>query len=157
MIYDFSALEFSVGDQDLMPTFQTPYASAADIYCARDTEIMPGSMVLVPTGLFIYHFDLEKWGHTHVFPDLQIRTRSVTSTDILPESVYTIDIDYRDEIRVPLLNLSTRSINLRYSQKIAQLVMSVGYRHPQLVTTGFGRTGGFDPTEDSTKAGEPAE
>ena len=160
MTYNFSAIEFSVGDPDLLPTFQTQYAAAADIYCSIPTIIMPGGLELVPTGLFIYRFDTEKWGHTDVYPEIQIRARSGLATRgrlVMPNGIGTIDIDYRDEIKVPLLNLGTQAVTLLYGQRIAQMVLSVGYRHEQLITTGIGRSGGFGSTGDSSRPGTPAE
>lgn len=152
-MYDFSSIEFSVGDPDLMPTFQTQFAAAADVYCAASSVVlMPGGMELVPTGLFIYRFDESRWGHTHVYPEIQIRARSGLATKgrvILPNGVGTIDVDYRDEIKVPLLNLGTQAVTLHYGQRIAQMILAVGYRHKQLITTGIGRSGGFGSTGDS--------
>lgn len=152
MMYNFSALEFSVGDPDLMPTFQTEFAAAADVYCSASTVIMPGGLAVVPTGLFIYRFDDEKWGRTDVYPEIQLRSRSGLATKerlVMPNGVGTIDIDYRDEIKVPLLNLGAQAVTLHYGQRIAQLVLSVGYRHEQLITTGISRSGGFGSTGDS--------
>lgn len=76
----------------VVPRYATPGAAGFDLVAAEDVIIQPGETKLVPTGL---SFELP-WGY-----ELQIRMRSGIAKRTflrLPNSVGTIDSDYRGEV-----------------------------------------------------------
>lgn len=97
------------------PVKATSGSAGFDIYCVEDVELLPSKIVLVPTGIYMQ------------FPpsyECQIRSRSSMAMKgvIIPNSPGTIDSDYRDEIKIIMLNLNNYPIQLRKRDKIAQMV-----------------------------------
>jgi dUTP pyrophosphatase len=103
-----------------LPAYMTAGAAGMDLHAAvhDDLEIVPGAIVLVPTGFAI------------AVPDgfeAQVRPRSglaVKHGISLPNTPATIDSDYRGEIRVPLINLGREPFHISRGMRIAQLVVA---------------------------------
>ena len=103
-----------------LPLYMTPGAAGMDLHAAIDGEltILPGAIVLVPTGLEV------------AIPDGfegQVRPRSglaVKHGISLPNTPATIDADYRGEIRVPLINLGREAFLVSRGMRIAQFVVA---------------------------------
>jgi dUTP pyrophosphatase len=130
-----------------LPNYQTLGSSGMDVraWLTESMILQPMERKLIPTGLFI------------ALPDgyeAQIRPRSGMAIKrglTLVNSPGTIDSDYRGEIMLPIINLSTETQQIENGERIAQLIVS---RYEKIqwnaVTTledtargsgGFGHTG----------------
>ena len=109
------------GAEDLpLPSPATPGAAGCDLHAAVVGELVlaPGARALVPTGFSIA-----------VPPgyEAQVRPRSGLALRfgvVLPNAPGTIDCDYRGEVKVLLINLSTELAKIRRGDRIAQLVIA---------------------------------
>lgn len=131
---------------ELYPIYSTQYSSGADVRAAEDTELEPGKVTLVGTGLYIN--GVMSGLPEAITPDLQLRARSSLAAlgIILANGVGTIDADYQDEIKVPLLNLGDSTYTLKKFEKCGQLVMCLANRFPGVKVLNVARTGGFGST-----------
>jgi dUTP pyrophosphatase len=101
-----------------LPSFATAGSSGLDIraYLTVPIQLNPMERVLVPTGLFI------------AIPEnleAQIRPRSglaIKQGLTCLNSPGTIDADYRGEIKVIIINLSTEMQTIQDGDRIAQMV-----------------------------------
>ena len=107
-----------------LPQYATPLSAGLDLRANLETPIVlkPLERTLVPTGLHI------------ALPagfEAQIRPRSGLALKkgiTLLNTPGTIDADYRGEIRVILVNLSTEEFVIEDGERIAQMVIA---RHEQ--------------------------
>ena len=129
-----------------LPSYQTTGAAGMDIcaYTPVDIVLLPHDRKQIPTGLFIELPD----GY-----EAQIRPRSGLAFKqgiTLPNSPATIDSDYRGEIKVALINLSTQSYTVRSGDRIAQMVIARYEKATWLATDSLSETergtGGFGHT-----------
>ncbi|MFT4204647.1 MAG: dUTP diphosphatase [Chitinophagaceae bacterium] len=102
-----------------LPTYATSGASGLDLraYINAPIELQPMQRVLVPTGLFL---ELPE-GH-----EAQVRPRSglaINQGITCLNTPGTIDADYRGEIKVILINLSTEIQTIKPGDRIAQIVI----------------------------------
>ncbi len=103
-----------------LPEYKTEGAAGMDL-CAAITEpikLEPLERILIPTGIKI---ELE-----HGF-EAQIRPRSGLSIKhgiTLINCVGTVDEDYRGEVCVPIVNLSTETYTIMPDERIAQMVIA---------------------------------
>jgi dUTP pyrophosphatase len=101
-----------------LPTYATAGASGMDIraYLTAPISLAPMERALIPTGL---HIAIpENW-------EAQIRPRSglaIKQGLTCLNAPGTIDADYRGEIKVILINLSTEMQTIQDGDRIAQLV-----------------------------------
>lgn len=131
------------------PAYETKGAAGMDLRAAlpQDTPIIIGPLerTLVPTGIAI---------ELPLGYEAQIRPRSglaLKSGITVLNTPGTIDSDYRGEIKVILINLSNQPVEIKASERIAQMVIaSVTQVSPLEVnelsltkrgTNGFGSTG----------------
>lgn len=130
-----------------LPAYATVGAAGMDLRAQLETPITlaPLGRVLVPTGLFI---ELPQ-GY-----EAQVRPRSGLAIKhglTILNSPGTIDADYRGEIKVALVNLSSEPFEIQDGERIAQLVVA---RHEEVTwqpveelgetergAGGFGHTG----------------
>lgn len=103
-----------------LPKYQTEGAAGMDLCAAIDEpiELKPLERKLIPTGLKI---ELE-----HGY-EAQVRARSGLSIKhgiTLINAVGTIDEDYRGEVCVPLVNLSSELYTIMPDERIAQMVIN---------------------------------
>ena len=135
------------GDPNLhLPKYMTPGAAGMDIAAsiARTEVLEPSGRALIPTGLAI------------ALPEnyeAQIRPRSglaLRNGLTVLNSPGTIDSDYRDEIKVLLVNLGTEIFQIHNGDRIAQMVIcpvtrasweEVGSLDSTERAGGFGHTG----------------
>jgi dUTP pyrophosphatase len=130
-----------------LPAYATSGSSGMDIRASMDIPqtLQPLERVLIPTGLFI---ELPN-GY-----EAQVRPRSglaVKQGITVLNSPGTVDADYRGEIKVILINLSSEEQVIQPGDRIAQLVIQQVQQVQwklveQLETTernagGFGHTG----------------
>lgn len=107
-----------------LPKYETEQSAGVDLRANIDEEIIlyPMERKLIPTGIFI---ELPK-GY-----EAQIRPRSGLAAKhgiTVLNSPGTIDADYRGEIMVILINLSSEYFSVKPGMRIAQMVIA---RHEQ--------------------------
>lgn len=129
-----------------LPEYQTQGAAGMDLCAAIDTPVLlkPFERKLIPTGIKI---ELE-----HGF-EAQIRPRSGISIKhgiTLVNCVGTIDEDYRGEVCVPVINLSTEEYMIQPNERIAQMIIAkvekAEIRVVQTLSETARATGGFGST-----------
>lgn len=129
-----------------LPQYETIGSAGMDIraYIQDEVVLMPFERKLIPTGLAIELPD----GY-----EAQLRPRSGLANKhgiTLPNSPATIDSDYRGEIKVGLINLSSESYRIKNGDRIAQLVIAkyekVEFLEVELLTETSRGTGGFGST-----------
>jgi dUTP pyrophosphatase len=103
-----------------LPTYETAASAGMDLRANLDADIVLNSLerILVPTGLFVEIPD----GY-----EAQIRPRSglaIKKGITLLNSPGTIDADYRGEIKVILVNLSSEPFVICNGERIAQMIIS---------------------------------
>lgn len=132
-----------------LPKYETPDSAGMDLRCATQQShiLNPGQRWAAPTGLCI------------AIPrgyEAQIRPRSGLALRqglTLINSPGTIDSDYRGEIKVALVNLSSEIVEVERGMRIAQLVVAPVVQAElvamddlevtQRGSGGFGHTGAF--------------
>ena len=112
---------YSAGGESFLPQYATTDSSGMDLkaYIDEPLHIEPFQRILVPTGIYVnlpsgYEF--------------QIRPRSGISYKrglTLINCVGTIDADYVNEIKVPIVNLSQETQTIAVGERIAQMVLDV--------------------------------
>lgn len=106
--------------QHELPQFATPLSAGMDIRASLEADVLlnPSERCLIPTGLFM------------ALPqgvEAQIRPRSGLAFKhgiTVLNAPGTIDADYRGEIKVLLINLSTEPFVIKDGERIAQLVVA---------------------------------
>jgi dUTP pyrophosphatase len=106
-----------------LPAYATPGSAGLDLQAAISTPLTlaPMQRVLVPTGYIV------------AVPrgfEAQIRSRSGLSIKhgiTLINAVGTIDSDYRDELMIPLINLSDVAYTINPGDRVAQLLLAPVY------------------------------
>lgn len=131
----------------ILPEYKTKGAAGMDLSAAINEPVLlkPLARTLIPTGIKI---ELE-----HGY-EAQIRPRSGLSIKhgiTLINCVGTIDEDYRGEVCIPVVNLSSEDYTIMPNERIAQMVISkVNQAEIEVVTElteternegGFGSTG----------------
>lgn len=140
-------VRYRVEDGVLAPSYQSSGSSGMDVraHLSESLVIKPGRSVLIPTGLYL---EIPS-GY-----EVQVRSRSglaLKNCIMVLNSPGTIDSDYRGEIKVILMNLSSEDFVINNNDRIAQLVLS-RYEKAELVLSdqleetergsgGFGSTG----------------
>lgn len=102
------------------PAYETAQSAGMDLKANIEEPVVIGSLqrVLVPTGLFI---------SLPVGFEAQIRPRSGLAAKhgiSVLNAPGTIDADYRGEIKVILVNLSTEPFTINPGERIAQMVVA---------------------------------
>ena len=103
-----------------LPAYETFASAGMDLRANLENEIIlkPLARAMVPTGLFI---------ELPVGFEAQVRPRSglaVKSGITVLNTPGTIDADYRGEIKVILVNLSTEDFVIKNGERIAQMIIS---------------------------------
>ncbi len=130
-----------------LPEYSTKHAAGMDLRANLNEEVIlePFERKLIPTGLFI---------ELPVGYEAQVRPRSGLALKkgiTVLNSPGTIDADYRGEIKVILINLSSEKFVIQHGERIAQMVVAahetVNWERVEILedTTrgegGFGHTG----------------
>jgi dUTP pyrophosphatase len=139
-------------DPDLpLPAYETAGSVGMDVRAnlpeasrATGIELAPGARALVPTGL------------TVALPEgyeIQLRPRSglaLREGITLLNTPGTIDSDYRGEVGVVLVNLSSQPMTIEHGMRIAQMVLAPVVRIDWVETEALEQsprgTGGFGST-----------
>ncbi len=129
-----------------LPAYQTTGSAGMDLKANLDEAItmQPMERRLIPTGLFIelpYGFE----GQIRPRSGLSIK-RGLTCVN----AVGTIDSDYRGELRVPMINLSTEPQEIAPGERVAQLVLAkhgiIAWDEVETLETSARGAGGFGST-----------
>lgn len=129
-----------------LPAYATPGSAGMDVQAAIDAPLtlQPMERMLIPSGLVM----MLPEGY-----ECQVRARSGLSIKhgiTLVNGVGTIDNDYRHEVKVALINLSTEPFTIQPGDRIAQLVIApvtqIRWQEVNTVTLEDGRNGGFGST-----------
>ncbi len=130
-----------------LPAYQTAGASGMDLkaWLPEPVTLKPMERKLIPTGLFIAIPEMH---------EAQIRPRSGLAIKrglSLVNTPGTIDSDYRGEVMVPMINLSTEDQTIVDGERIAQMIVARYEKVEWAETTtlddttrgagGFGHTG----------------
>ena len=102
-----------------LPDYKTSGSSGMDLmaYIKNKITINPGKTVIIPTGIAV------------AIPkkyEIQIRPRSGLAAKkgiTVLNTPGTIDADYRGEIKIILINLSTKSFVVKSGDRIAQMIL----------------------------------
>ncbi len=103
-----------------LPTYATDLAAGMDLRANLETAVtlQPMERTLVPTGLFM---------ELPAGFEAQIRPRSglaIKQGLTLLNTPGTIDADYRGEIKIIMINLSTEPQTIQHGERIAQMVVA---------------------------------
>ncbi len=117
-------VKITVTEGACLPSYQTRGSSGADLHAflSEALTIEPGSIALVPTGLFI---ELP-YGY-----EAQIRPRSGLALKhgiTLLNTPGTIDSDYRGEIKIIMANFGKDPFVIENGMRIAQMVFARTFR-----------------------------
>jgi len=129
-----------------LPSYETDLSAGMDLraHLTEPVEIKPLERTLVPTGLFI-----------ELPPgfEAQVRPRSGLAAKFgitVLNSPGTIDADYRGEVRVILVNLSSEGFTIKNGDRIAQMIIAKHERATMVETDNLSETsrgeGGFGHT-----------
>jgi dUTP pyrophosphatase len=132
--------------QHVLPRYHTEASAGMDLYATLEEplELKPMQRILVPTGISI----ALPMGY-----EAQVRPRSglaIKEGITLLNSPGTIDADYRGEIKVIVINLSTENQIINNGDRIAQLVIAkhetIEWLPVQVLEETLRGTGGFGHT-----------
>jgi dUTP pyrophosphatase len=120
-----------------LPKYQSPGSSGMDVRAQLNEKIvvMPGARVLVPTGLAM----AVPFGY-----EIQARPRSgyaIRDGMTVLNTPGTIDADYRGEVKIVLINLGDKVVEINDQDRVAQLVVC------PIVTATIEQVSDLDATE----------
>lgn len=103
----------------IVPKYQTKGASGLDIsYCGDKSIVLkPFTPLLVPTGLTV---EIPNGYEGQVRPRSSLGLKGIT----IPNSPGTIDSDYRGELKIIMMNLNRKVIEIEPGQRVAQLAIT---------------------------------
>ncbi len=106
--------------KNVLPAYETAHAAGMDLRADLESTVIlkPMERKLIPTGLYM---------ELPVGYEAQIRPRSGLAYKFgisIVNSPGTIDADYRGEIKVLLVNLSTEQFEINGGDRIAQMVVA---------------------------------
>lgn len=104
----------------ILPAYETAFSAGMDLRASLDESILikPLERILVPTGLYI---------ELPAGYEAQIRPRSglaIKKGISLVNTPGTIDADYRGEIKIITINLSSEDFIIEDGERIAQMIIS---------------------------------
>lgn len=125
------------------PAYETRNSAGFDLRSEITTTIPPLSRVLIPTGLFI-----ESEGNLAGVAYIRIAPRSgLAYKQGIEVMAGVVDLDYREEIKVILINLGAEPVVITAGERIAQGVLESIFRAP-IEVKNVVRNGGFNSTGD---------
>lgn len=103
-----------------LPEYQTPLSAGLDVRADLDAPVTLGPLqrAMIPTGLFV---ELPEGC------EMQIRPRSGLAAKhgvTVLNSPGTVDADYRGEIKIILVNLSSEPFTIEAGERIAQMIVA---------------------------------
>lgn len=128
------------------PAYATPYSAGVDLKANIEESITLGSLerTMIPTGLYI---QLPQGYEAQVRPRSGLAAKhGITVTN----SPGTIDADYRGEVCVLLVNLSSQAFTIEPGERVAQMVIArhehVEWKEVEQLDDSLRGTGGFGST-----------
>jgi dUTP pyrophosphatase len=120
-----------------LPEYKTPGSAGVDLCAFLNEEVVlkPLERKLIPTGLYL---ELPKGYEAQVRPRSGLALKSGIS---VLNSPGTIDSDYRGEIGVILVNLSSQDFTINNGDRIAQMIVA------KYVQIGFEEAASLEETE----------
>jgi dUTP pyrophosphatase len=111
--------------KNILPAYETLHAAGMDMRADLEAPVTlkPLERKLIPTGL---HIELPEGYEAQIRPRSGLAYKHGIS---IVNSPGTIDADYRGEIKVLLVNLSTENFEINTGDRIAQMVVA---RHEQV-------------------------
>ena len=129
-----------------LPQYSTPLSAGMDVRADNNEPIVlePLQRALVPTGLYL---------EIPAGYEVQVRPRSGLAAKkglTVLNSPGTIDADYRGEVKVILVNLSSEAFTVTKGERIAQLVLSrhevIEWEEVEELSESLRAEGGFGST-----------
>ena len=129
-----------------LPQYSTPLSAGMDVRADNDEPIVlePLQRALVPTGLYL---------EIPAGYEVQVRPRSGLAAKkglTVLNSPGTIDADYRGEVKVILVNLSSEPFTVTKGERIAQLVLAkhetIEWEEVEELSESLRAEGGFGST-----------
>jgi len=140
-----ASIKIVVDNCDYFPQRQTDGAAGYDLRAAIDEEttLKPYIPALIGTGIKI---EIPEGYHGKIC----IRSSMGKKGLIIPNAPGIIDSDYRDEIKVILMNMTTEDIKIKPKERIAQFLLekniSVNWTVVNNLSTTKRNLGGFGST-----------
>lgn len=128
-----------------IPKYMTALASGIDLPAAEFGVLPVGGSVVVDTGIKLQDLGATLWTPTSsdYILEAQVRPRSgLAAKHGVVAMLGTIDLDYKDTIKVILFNFGKEKYEIHPGDRIAQLVFAIVYRPAHLLTS-TERTGGL--------------
>lgn len=129
-----------------LPNYETSGSSGMDVRANIDASVIipPLGRALIKTGLFL---DMENGLECQVRPRSGFALKKGVTVLNTPG---TVDADYRGEIGVILINLSSENVEIQDGERIAQLVFckveQIAFEQVELLSDSDRGTGGFGST-----------
>lgn len=134
-----------------IPKYMTKLSAGLDLPAAEFGVLPAGGSVVVDTGIKLADLLKEEldWSYENIKNTLeaQVRPRSgLAARHGIVALLGTIDLDYKDSIKVILFNHSKEKFDIHPGDRIAQLVFTWVYR-PEHLLTSTERVGGLGSTK----------
>ena len=129
-----------------LPNYETSGSSGMDVRANIDSSVIipPLGRALIKTGLFL---EMENGLECQVRPRSGFALKKGVTVLNTPG---TVDADYRGEIGVILINLSSENVEIQDGERIAQLVFckveQIAFEQVELLSDSDRGTGGFGST-----------
>ncbi len=124
--------------------YETEYSAGFDLKSLISATLLPKQRLVIPTGLYLEGHPTE-YGFLHILPRSGLAVKY--GIDVLAG---VVDTDYRDEIKVVLINHGDHPFEIKEGDRIAQAVFQKidrlsGVRIKSIIRQGgFGSTGGTE-------------
>lgn len=130
------------------PTRGTKYSAGIDVASSVNITICPNEIVLVPTGLFIDCKSIKQKVKKSKFIGIHIRSSVALKGISLANMIGVVDMDYKDEIKIMLINNSSEDIDIYAGDRLAQLILHNHSTELFGIKSKNKRTGGFGSTSN---------
>jgi dUTP pyrophosphatase len=137
----------TIGDNVTVPSQGSRFSAGIDLYASHSVIIPPWERKLINTGLLVQHIEPEHY--------LRVAPRSGLSVKGIDVGAGVIDSDYRGQIKVILINSSSKEYSVTSGDRIAQAIMekctilNTIYINEEIHTFNFDKergSGGFGST-----------
>lgn len=115
-----SILKIINKSNNALPKYETEYSAGMDLraYINEPVTLKPMQRMLIPTGLYI---ELEAGFEAQIRPRSGLALKNGIT---VLNSPGTIDADYRGELKILLVNLSTEDFQINNGDRIAQMIIA---------------------------------
>jgi len=138
-------------DQGKLPEAQTSLSAGYDVFSNEELEILPGERKLIKLGIKLDTSKFKTKDIKNLYLGLYLRSSLGNKKGMsIPNGMGLIDIDYKDEIMMILINLSKEKFVINRYDRLGQLVFQKHYgkkllgdsfRKASLREGGLGSTG----------------